>query len=56
MKQKHVNHLLEVANIFVEHGGFIYRESIEVPDSNEGICQIKDPFGNVIGLYGKYKK
>ena len=48
--------LLEVANLFVEHEGAIYRGPIEIPESNEGICQIKDPFGNVIGLQGKYRK
>ena len=52
----HVDNLLEVANTFVENGGTIYRGPIEIPENDEGICQIKDPFGNVIGLQGKYKK
>jgi len=52
----HVDKLIEVANVFVEHGGTIYRGPIEIPGNDEGICQIKDPFGNVIGLQGKYRK
>ena len=51
-----VDDLLQSANVFKENGGEIYRGPIEIPESDEGICQIKDPFGNVIGLQGKYKK
>lgn len=51
-----VNDLRETANLFVKHGGVIYRGPIEIPENNEGICQIKDPFGNVIGLQGEYRK
>lgn len=52
----HVDDLKEAMNLFVEHGGIIYRGPIEIPENDEGICQIKDPFGNVIGLQGKYRK
>lgn len=52
----HVDNLMEVANAFVEHGGTIYRGPIEIPENDEGICQIKDPFGNVVGFQGKYRK
>ena len=52
----HVNDLLDVVDLFVENGGVIYRGPIEIPENDEGICQIKDPFGNVIGIQGKYRK
>ena len=52
----HVENLLEVVNVFVENGGIIYRGPIEIPENDEGICQVKDPFGNVIGLHGKYHR
>ncbi len=32
----------------------IKRGPLQIPNSNLGICQIKDPFGNTIGLQGKY--
>ena len=51
----YVEDLVEVSDLFVKHGGSLYRGPIEIPESDEGICQIKDPFGNVIGLRGKYK-
>ena len=51
----HVEDLAEASDLFVKHGGSLYRGPIEIPESDEGICQIKDPFGNVIGLRGKYK-
>ena len=51
-----VENLLAAANKFIEHGGIVYRGPIEIPESDEGICQIKDPFGNVIGLQGRCKK
>lgn len=38
-----------------EKGGSIYRGPIPIPESREGICQIKDPFGNVFGLQGAYE-
>lgn len=51
----HVDNLIEVIDIFLKHGGITYRGPIEIPGNDEGICQIKDPFGNVIGLQGKFK-
>ena len=48
----YVDSLMKAVNHFVESGGVIYRGPIEIPHSNEGICQIKDPFGNVMGLQG----
>jgi predicted enzyme related to lactoylglutathione lyase len=51
-----VDYLNEAIHLFVVHGGMIYRGPIEIPGEHEGICQIKDPFGNVIGLQGKFKK
>ena len=51
-----VANLLEVANLFIKYGGTIYRGPIEIHETDEGICQIRDPFGNVIGLQGKYRK
>ena len=50
-----VKSLKGAMDLFVKHGASLYRGSIEIPESNEGICQMKDPFGNVIGLRGKYK-
>ena len=50
-----VENLTDTLDLFLKHGGLLYRGPIEIPESNEGICQIKDPFGNIIGLRGKYK-
>ena len=50
-----VENLTETLSLFVKHGGSLYRGPIEIPETNEGICQMKDPFGNVIGLQGKYE-
>ncbi|MDE0118619.1 MAG: hypothetical protein OXM55_01260 [Bdellovibrionales bacterium] len=52
----YVENLTEAVDLFVNHGASLYRGPIEIPESDEGICQIKDPFGNVIGLQGKYNK
>lgn len=49
-----VENLKETLNLFIKHGGSLYRGPIEIPETNKGICQIKDPFGNVISLRGKY--
>ncbi|MBC7419168.1 MAG: GNAT family N-acetyltransferase [Bdellovibrio sp.] len=38
-------------NLFKQFGATIYRGPIDLPTS-EKICQIKDPFSNVIGLIG----
>ena len=37
--------------LFTQFGGSVYRGPLQLPTS-ESICQIKDPFGNVIGLIG----
>jgi predicted enzyme related to lactoylglutathione lyase len=50
-----VDDLLHTAQLFEKHDGKIYRGPISIPNLDQGICQIKDPFGNVIGLQGKYK-
>ena len=50
-----VESLKEALDLFVKHGGSLYRGPIEIPKSNEAICQMKDPFGNIIGLREKYK-
>ncbi len=36
---------------FTENGATIYRGPLKIPDGTS-ICQIKDPFGNVIGMVG----
>lgn len=36
---------------FKAHGAVVYRGPLEIEDGKR-ICQIKDPFGNVIGLVG----
>ncbi len=38
-------------NLFIKFGATVYREPLQLPTS-EQICQIKDPFGNIIGLIG----
>ena len=40
---------------FKSHGGIVYRGPIEIPENNDGICQIKDPFGNVFGMQGHFQ-
>ncbi|MBC7742314.1 MAG: glyoxalase/bleomycin resistance/dioxygenase family protein, partial [Bdellovibrionaceae bacterium] len=36
---------------FKNHGAELFRGPIQIPTA-ERICQIKDPFGNVIGIVG----
>ena len=50
----HTKDLLKTLKLLVKNGAHIHRGPIKIPENNEGICQIKDPFGNVIGLQGKY--
>jgi hypothetical protein len=50
-----VDDLLHTAQLFEKHDGKIYRGPISIPNLDQGICQIKDPFGNVIGLQGKLR-
>ncbi len=38
-------------NLFIENGATVYREPISLPNLDQ-ICQVKDPFGNIIGLIG----
>lgn len=44
-----VENFVEVIEHFKKHGAMVYRGPLDVPDGTT-ICQIKDPFGNVIGL------
>ena len=54
-----VRDLLKASELFVKNGAEIYRGPIVIPcfdqGTAQGICQIKDPFGNVFGLQGEYK-
>ena len=49
-----VENLIEAAERFKVEGGIVYRGPIKIPGTTVGICQIKDPFGNAIGLQGHY--
>ncbi|MEZ4742942.1 MAG: VOC family protein [Bdellovibrionota bacterium] len=51
-----VEDLVNAMQHFTKFGAKIYRGPISIDDSNEGICQIKDPFGSIIGLQGIYKE
>ncbi|NRA18551.1 MAG: glyoxalase/bleomycin resistance/dioxygenase family protein [Oceanospirillaceae bacterium] len=46
--------LLEVAlNHFIELGASLYRGPMLIENA-VGMCQVQDPFGNLIGLRGKF--
>lgn len=51
-----VDDLLKSAEAFIKNGGKFYRGPIEIEGTREGICQIIDPYGNIIGLQGVYSK
>jgi predicted enzyme related to lactoylglutathione lyase len=51
----YVDDLVNAAKVFEEEGAIIYRGPLKIDGTPEGICQIKDPFGNVIGLQGSFK-
>jgi len=51
-----VDNLQNVIDTFVKNNGLVYRGPIKLPESNEGNCQIADPYVNVIGLQGLYIK
>ena len=46
-----VKHLLEEMERLEELGAKLYRGPISI-ENNESMCQLKDPFGNLIGLRG----
>ena len=47
-----VENFNDVLERIISYGGKIYRGPIPTPDDQQ-ICQIIDPFGNVIGLEGR---
>ena len=47
-----VEDLSETVKEFVAGGASVYRRSIEIPEGGR-VAQIKDPFGNIIGVMEK---
>ena len=45
--------LTEAMRAFEAAGASLYRGPLVI-DSREGICQMADPFGNLVGLIGSY--
>ncbi len=50
-----IPNLLCAINHFKSLGAKLYRGPIFIED-DLGMCQMEDPFGNLIGLRGKYEK
>jgi predicted enzyme related to lactoylglutathione lyase len=45
--------LAEASDRFMRAGASLYRGPLAI-DAGQGICQLADPFGNLIGLIGAY--
>jgi predicted enzyme related to lactoylglutathione lyase len=48
----HVENLNDVTKVFIEHGATIGRKPIQIAEGGI-VTQIKDPFGNILGLMGE---
>ena len=45
--------LNEASALFIRAGASLYRGPLAI-ESDQGICQLADPFGNLFGLIGIY--
>lgn len=45
-----VDNIQDSKKFLIDMGFVIYRDTIKSESKNETVCQLKDPFGNIIGL------